>query len=87
MLGSARSFAVLLADTASHVRNGQRKTKALCVMPLLRISEVADELRVSPRIVQKWIHDGQLPARRYGARVVRVDRSDLDAFGRSAVDA
>ncbi|WP_224111311.1 helix-turn-helix domain-containing protein [Mycobacterium avium] len=56
-------------------------------MPLLRISEVADELRVSPRIVQKWIHDGQLPARRYGARVVRVDRSDLDAFGRSAVDA
>ncbi|MBZ4618827.1 helix-turn-helix domain-containing protein [Mycobacterium avium subsp. hominissuis] len=64
--------------------NAKRK---LCVMPLLRISEVADELRVSPRIVQKWIHDGQLPARRYGARVVRVDRSDLDAFGRSAVDA
>ncbi|WP_197499604.1 helix-turn-helix domain-containing protein [Mycobacterium sp. 1245852.3] len=55
-------------------------------MPLLRISEVADELRVSPRIVQKWIHDGQLPARRFGSRVVRVDRSDLDAFGRAAVD-
>ncbi|AGP62898.1 hypothetical protein OEM_20200 [Mycobacterium intracellulare subsp. yongonense 05-1390] len=56
-------------------------------MPLLRVSEVAAELQVSPRIVQKWIHDGQLPARRFGSRVVRVDRAALDAFGRSAVDA
>lgn len=56
-------------------------------MPLLRVSEVAAELQVSLRIVQKWIHDGQLPARRFGSRVVRVDRAALDAFGRSAVDA
>ncbi|UGT94857.1 helix-turn-helix domain-containing protein [Mycobacterium intracellulare] len=56
-------------------------------MPLLRIQQVADELQVSSRIVQKWIHDGQLPARRYGSRTIRVSRADLDAFGRSAVDA
>lgn len=54
---------------------------------LLKTSEVADELRVSRRAVELWIARGELPARRYGPRTIRVSRADLDAFGRSAIDA
>jgi excisionase family DNA binding protein len=38
--------------------------------------QVADELGVTVRTVQRWIVDGRLPARRVGARV-RVSRSSL----------
>ncbi|TAM62857.1 helix-turn-helix domain-containing protein [Mycobacterium sp.] len=51
---------------------------------LLRKSEVASKLRVTERTVDRWIHDGALPALRYGSRTVRIDSADLDAFGRSA---
>jgi excisionase family DNA binding protein len=40
--------------------------------------EVAEELGVTVRTVQRWIADGRLPARRVGARV-RVSRSSLSA--------
>ncbi len=40
--------------------------------------EVARELGVTVRTVQRWIADGRLPARRVGARV-RVSRSSLPA--------
>ncbi len=41
-------------------------------------SQVARELGVTPRTVQRWIASGRLPARQVGARV-RVSRSSLSA--------
>ncbi|HET7646175.1 MAG TPA: biotin carboxylase N-terminal domain-containing protein [Candidatus Limnocylindria bacterium] len=43
-------------------------------------SQVAHELGVTPRTVQRWIAAGRLPARQVGARV-RVSRSSLLAVG------
>ncbi|HEU4864557.1 MAG TPA: biotin carboxylase N-terminal domain-containing protein [Candidatus Limnocylindria bacterium] len=40
--------------------------------------QVADQLRVTVRTVQRWIADGRLPATRVGGRV-RVSRSSLSA--------
>jgi acetyl-CoA/propionyl-CoA carboxylase biotin carboxyl carrier protein len=47
--------------------------------------QVADELSVTVRTVQRWIADGRLPSVRIGSRV-RVSRSSLAAV-RSGVDA
>ncbi len=46
---------------------------------LLTTKEVAEELRVSERLVTKWIAKGQLPAIKF-ERAYRIYRSDLDAF-------
>ncbi|HEU5324902.1 MAG TPA: biotin carboxylase N-terminal domain-containing protein [Candidatus Limnocylindria bacterium] len=43
-------------------------------------SQVARELGVTARTVQRWISSGRLPARQVGARV-RVSRSSLSAVG------
>lgn len=48
----------------------------------LTIPEVADLLRVDERTVRRWISAGELPARRYGRRAVRIREADLEAFGR-----
>jgi excisionase family DNA binding protein len=45
--------------------------------------DVADELGVTVRTVQRWISDGRLPARRIGGRV-RVSRSSLERVAESA---
>ncbi|HEX7226058.1 MAG TPA: biotin carboxylase N-terminal domain-containing protein [Candidatus Limnocylindria bacterium] len=45
--------------------------------------EVADELGVTVRTVQRWISDGRLPAERIGARV-RVSRSSLSSIRQGA---
>ena len=47
--------------------------------------EVADELGVTVRTVQRWISDGRLPAERIGARV-RVSRSSLSSIRTAAPD-
>ncbi len=45
--------------------------------------QVADELGVTVRTVQRWIADGRLPATRIGSRV-RVSRSSLSAVAEGA---
>ena len=47
--------------------------------PMLTVKEVAQELRVSERLVTKWITKGELPAIDLG-KGYRIYRSDLDAF-------
>ena len=46
---------------------------------MLTVKEVAEELRVSERLVTKWITKGELPAIDLG-KGYRIYRSDLDAF-------
>ncbi len=45
----------------------------------LRPRDVAAELNVTVRTVQRWINDGRLPAQRIGGRL-RVSRSSLSVF-------
>jgi len=46
---------------------------------MLTVKEVAEELRVSERLVTKWITRGELPAIDLG-KGYRIYRSDLDEF-------
>src|SRR5687768_2956579 len=48
--------------------------------------QVADELGVTVRTVQRWIANGRLPATRVGSRV-RVSRSSLSAVAGGASSA
>jgi len=47
---------------------------------LLKVSSVAIEIDCHPNTVWSWIRSGALPAVRLGSRLVRVRKSDLDAF-------
>ena len=47
--------------------------------PLLTTKEVANELKVSERLVTKWINEGELQAVRLG-KSYRVYKNDLDEF-------
>lgn len=44
----------------------------------LTIAQVADELQSSPDTVRRMIARGELRAYRYGQRIIRIDRADLD---------
>ena len=46
----------------------------------LSVTQVADEIGCHPNTVWNHIKRGQLAAVRFGPRVVRVKRSDLDRF-------
>ena len=46
--------------------------------PFLTVAEAADELAVTERFIRRLIADGDLPAVKVGARVVRIRRSDLE---------
>jgi excisionase family DNA binding protein len=46
----------------------------------LTVQDVAQLLRLNPQTVGNMIDRGDLPAIRVGARRVRIERSDLDAF-------
>jgi excisionase family DNA binding protein len=46
----------------------------------LTVDEVAHLLKLNPQTVRNMIDRGELPAVRVGARRVRIERSDLDAF-------
>ena len=52
--------------------------------PFLTVTEAADELAVTERFIRKLIADGDLPAVKVGARVVRIRRSDLEDLLRPA---
>jgi excisionase family DNA binding protein len=52
--------------------------------PFLTVAEAADELAVTERFIRKLIADGDLPAVKVGARVVRIRRTDLEDLLRPA---
>lgn len=47
---------------------------------LLTPSEVANELRISVKTVQRLLRDGELPHIDHGYRLKRIRRSDLNAY-------
>lgn len=49
----------------------------------ITIAQAADLMSVSTKTVRRLISRGQLPARRIGSRMIRIDAADLDALGRN----
>lgn len=47
------------------------------------VQQVADDLQVHERTVQRWIADGTLKALRVGPTLLRINVEDLEAFLRS----
>lgn len=47
---------------------------------LLTLSETADALSTSVQTVRRMISRGDLPAYRYGPRLIRIDADDLRAL-------
>lgn len=45
----------------------------------LSTADAANSLGITPRTLYRFINSGQLPAYRFG-RVIRVKRTDVDAF-------
>jgi excisionase family DNA binding protein len=45
------------------------------------IEEVAEYLSVSRDTVRRMISSGELPARRFGKRLIRLDLDEVDAVG------
>ena len=51
----------------------------------LTVDQVADELKVHPKRVYKWIQSGELPSTDLGTKArhnYRISRSDLNEFKR-----
>jgi excisionase family DNA binding protein len=40
--------------------------------------EVADEMEVSPATVVRWVRDGLIPAKRFGPRIIKIERTDVE---------
>ena len=47
---------------------------------LVSIERAAQFLSVTTRTVRKWINTGELPAKRLGKRMIRIDFEDLRIF-------
>jgi excisionase family DNA binding protein len=47
---------------------------------LVSIERAAQFLSVTTRTVRQWIKTGELPAKRLGKRVIRIDFEDLRIF-------
>jgi excisionase family DNA binding protein len=60
-------------------------------MPLMTVNDVAEELKVHPRTVKRWITEGQLPAFKLGDRAGwRINEEAVKEFleaRRQEVDA
>ena len=58
--------------------------KETAAMNLLKVSQIAAELQVTPPCVYGWVKQGKLQAIRLG-KLVRVEREELNRFlGRQA---
>ena len=42
--------------------------------------EVASELEVSPATVVRWVRDGVIPAKRFGPRMIKFLRNEVEQF-------
>jgi len=40
--------------------------------------QVAEELEVSASTVVRWVRDGTIPAKRFGQRVIRIPRIEVE---------
>jgi len=49
-------------------------------LTLLKVTEVADKLKVSKRSVYRYINRGLLPSVRLGTKTIRVSTEDLATF-------
>lgn len=49
--------------------------------PDLTIADAAEQMGVDYKTIRRWISSGRLPARRVGARLIRIRQADLDALG------
>ncbi len=42
--------------------------------------EVATELEVSSATITRWVRDGVIPAKRFGPRVIKISRAEVDGL-------
>ncbi len=49
----------------------------------MSVDEAARYLSVSPQTLMRYIRAGQLPVHRIGARLLRLQRSEIDAWVQS----
>lgn len=49
--------------------------------PWVSIKEAALILSVDPMTIQRWIASDELPARRFGPKIIRIDFNDLERMG------
>jgi excisionase family DNA binding protein len=40
--------------------------------------EVAAEMEVSPATVVRWVRDGLIPAKRFGQRIIKIPRLEIE---------
>ncbi len=40
--------------------------------------EVATELEISPATVTRWVRDGVIPAKRFGPRIIKISRNEVE---------
>jgi excisionase family DNA binding protein len=44
----------------------------------LTTKEAAAELEVSPSTVVRWVRDGLIPAKRFGQRIIKIPRIEIE---------
>lgn len=44
----------------------------------MKPKEVAAEMEVSPATVVRWVREGLIPARRFGPRIIKIERTDVE---------
>jgi len=54
-------------------------------VPTHTIQEVAEELRVHPWTVRRWIREGKIKAIRYGHRTVRITEDEFNRIKREGL--
>lgn len=48
---------------------------------MLSVQAAAEHIGVSTRTIRRWIASGDLPARRVGPKLLRINVSDLESLG------
>jgi excisionase family DNA binding protein len=50
------------------------------VSKYLTPQQVASELEVSAATVVRWVRDGVIPAKRFGPRIIKIARNEVEQF-------